>query len=81
MRSPTRPSGMGELVVCGGDRRGTHLPLRHPVTVMGADDGCDVRLETAGVNPIHCLITITATGPIVRSVGAGRYSRQRHAPY
>jgi chromosome segregation ATPase len=57
----------GELVVRNGKRKGTRLPLRHPVTVIGSAEGCDVRLTAEGVGPVHCAIVMTASGPLLRS--------------
>lgn len=67
MTSPTDPTPTGELVVRNGKRKGTRLPLRHPATVIGSADGCDVRLTADGVGPVHCAIVLTATGPQLRS--------------
>jgi chromosome segregation ATPase len=65
--SATDPSPTGELVVRNGKRKGTRLPLRHPATVVGSADGCDVRLTGEGIGPVHCAIVMTPSGPLLRS--------------
>ncbi len=57
----------GELVVRNGKRKGTRLPLRHPVTLIGSADGCDVRLAGEGVGPVHCAVALTTAGPVLRA--------------
>jgi chromosome segregation ATPase len=57
----------GELIVRNGKQRGARLPLRHPATVIGSADGCDVRLTADGIGPVHCLIVLTPDGPALRS--------------
>lgn len=57
----------GELVVRNGKQRGTRLPFAVPVTVIGAADFCDVVLTARGVGDVHCLVTLTPAGPVVRS--------------
>src|SRR5436305_15297940 len=68
---PTDPLPAGELVVRNGKRRGTRLPLRGPATVIGSADGCDVRLSGEGVEPVHCAIVLTTSGPLLRSWAPG----------
>ena len=58
----------GELIVRNGKHAGLRLPLRHPVTAIGAAVGCDIKLAAAGINPIHCVIAVTADGPVLRAV-------------
>lgn len=62
------PPPAGELIVRNGKQRGTRLPMRHPVTAIGAAAGCDIKLGAEGINPIHCVIAITADGPVLRAV-------------
>src|SRR5690242_5754725 len=65
---PENPS-VGELLVRNGKQRGVRLPLRHPLTLIGSGDGCDIRLTAEGVGAIHCAIILTPGGPALRSVG------------
>jgi hypothetical protein len=58
----------GELIVRNGKHAGLRLPMRHPVTAIGAAAGCDIKLGAEGINPIHCVIAITADGPVLRAV-------------
>ena len=67
--APDSPSA-GELVVRNGKRRGTRLPLRYPLTLIGSADACDVRLSGEGVAEVHCAVAIAPTGPAVRAVAA-----------
>lgn len=60
-------AAVGGLVVRNGRYRGTRVPLKLPVTVIGKGDGCDVRLSAEGIAPLHCVIAITPAGPTVRA--------------
>lgn len=61
------PAVVGGLVVRNGKHRGTRVPLKLPVTVIGRSEGCDVRLNAEGIAPLHCVIAITPAGPTVRT--------------
>ena len=61
------PSVAGELVVQNGKRRGTRVALTVPVTLIGAAERCDVRVQGPAVADVHCLISITPAGPALRS--------------
>lgn len=67
MEQPVDQPTAGELIVRNGKRKGARLPLRHPLTLVGSGDGCDVRLSGEGVVPFHCAITLTADGPTLRA--------------
>jgi chromosome segregation ATPase len=61
------PAAVGGLVVRNGKHRGTRVPLKLPVTVIGRGEGCDVRLQAEGIAPLHCVIAVTPAGPTVRA--------------
>lgn len=61
------PAAVGGLVVRNGKHRGTRVPLKLPVTVIGRGEGCDVRLNAEGIAPLHCVIAVTPAGPTVRA--------------
>ena len=61
-------AGVGGLEVLNGRQKGTRVPLRLPVTVIGSGPGCDVRLTAAGVGELHCVVVVTPAGPAVRSL-------------
>jgi chromosome segregation ATPase len=60
-------TGSGELVVRNGSQRGKRLTLTGPTTVLGASDRCDIVVTGRDVGEVHCLITATASGPVLRS--------------
>lgn len=66
MAETSRPS-VGELIVRNGSKRGTRIPLRLPATLVGSGPQCDVRLTADTVGELHCLITATPAGPVLRS--------------
>jgi hypothetical protein len=56
-RAPTRDTPpAGELLVLNGRQSGVRQALTMPVTLVGRDDGCDVRLNVEGVQPFHCVL-------------------------
>lgn len=57
----------GELVVRNGKYRGTRIPLTVPATVIGSAERCDVKLTARRVGDVHALVTITNSGPTLRS--------------
>ncbi|MFO0935455.1 MAG: FHA domain-containing protein [Gemmataceae bacterium] len=61
------PAAVGGLIVRNGKHRGTRVPLKLPVTVIGRGEGCDVRLNAEGIAPLHCVIAITPAGPTLRT--------------
>src|SRR5262245_58348867 len=56
----------GELIVQNGRLAGTRRPLNVPVTFIGRDAGCDIRLNVDGVAPLHCLLAFGPTGLVLR---------------
>ena len=67
MAAQDRPPSVGELVVRNGKQAGAVVPLVLPVTVIGRGAGCDVKLAAASVADLHCLVTVTPAGPVLRS--------------
>ena len=56
------------LVAIDGKRKGQHVALRLPVTLIGTGGGCDVALSAPGVADLHCMIVLTPVGPALRSL-------------
>jgi hypothetical protein len=46
----------GELVVLNGRQSGVRRALAMPVTLVGRDHGCDIRLNVEGVELFHCVL-------------------------
>jgi hypothetical protein len=63
----TAPSP-GELVLLTGRLAGTRKPLSVPLTSVGRQPGCDVRLDVEGVEDLHCVIVCGAQGLVVRDL-------------
>lgn len=57
----------GELVIRNGNQRGTRFPVSLPATVIGSSEPCDIRITARGVGEVHCLVTVTESGPVLRS--------------
>lgn len=57
----------GELVVRNGNQRGKRLALTLPTTILGSTEQCDIAVTGRDVGEVHCLITVTASGPALRS--------------
>jgi hypothetical protein len=60
----------GELVVQNGRHAGTRRPLSAPLTLLGQAAGCDIRLNTESVSPLHCAIFQGPFGLILRDLGS-----------
>jgi pSer/pThr/pTyr-binding forkhead associated (FHA) protein len=60
----------GELVVQNGRLSGARRALRGPLTLIGREPGCEVRLNLDGVNPLHCAILHGPTGFVLRDLGS-----------
>jgi pSer/pThr/pTyr-binding forkhead associated (FHA) protein len=61
-----------ELVILSGRQSGTRRPLGVPVTFIGRDAGCDLRLNVEGVEPFHCVLASGPDGVALRDLGGGR---------
>lgn len=61
------PAVVGGLIVRNGKLRGSRVPLKLPVTVIGSGEGCDLRLTAEGIIPFHCVIAVTPAGPTIRT--------------
>ncbi len=60
-------TGSGELVVRNGTQRGKRLALTLPTTILGSTEQCDIAVTGREVGGVHCLITVTTAGPVLRS--------------
>jgi chromosome segregation ATPase len=61
----------GELIVQNGRLAGTRRPLTVPLTLVGQAAGCDVRLNVAGVQPVHCALALGPAGWLLRELPGG----------
>lgn len=59
----------GELVVRNGPDRGINRVLLVPITLVGSSESADLRILEPLVRSVHCIITVTADGPHLRSIG------------
>lgn len=59
----------GELIVRNGPDRGVSRSLLVPVTLIGSNENCDLRIIDLLVRGVHCVISVTPEGPHLRSVG------------
>jgi hypothetical protein len=64
------PPGRRGLVVQAGRGAGACHPLRAPVTLLGRESGCDIRVDAQTVRALHCLLTPAANGVTVRALEA-----------
>lgn len=60
------PVGELALRVANGQQAGAVFPIDVQKCTLGADDGCTLRLDHAGVRPLHCLILRGAAETVVR---------------
>jgi hypothetical protein len=59
----------GELIVRNGPDRGISRSLLVPVTLIGSNENCDLRIIDLLVRGVHCVVSVTPEGPHLRSVG------------
>lgn len=59
---------VAELVVLNGRQKGNRCPLNGPLTLIGREESCDVRLNLDGIAPYHVALVQGPVGPIVRDV-------------
>ncbi len=62
----------GALVLLNGRQGGTRRPLVGPVTFLGRDAGCELRLNVEEVEPFHCALAHGGGGVTVRDLGGPR---------
>jgi hypothetical protein len=60
----------GELVLQNGRQAGVRRPLGMPTTFIGRTQGCDIRLNVEGVDPMHCLLVVGVDGLRVRDLNS-----------
>lgn len=80
MESPSSHAGATgpapvELIVQNGRLRGESRPLHQPLTLVGRAAGCDVRLNAAGVHPLHCAVVHGPSGVLLRELQASNATR------
>jgi hypothetical protein len=61
---------VAELVIENGPLQGTRRGLDIPLTCLGRGPACELRLDAAGVGPLHCLIVHGPGGFLVRDAGS-----------
>jgi len=66
------PGPTGELVVQNGRMKGVRRPLVTPLTLIGQAQGCEVRLNVEGVQPLHCAIAHSPQGYVLRDLSSDR---------
>ncbi len=59
---------IGVLVLQTGRQAGARRPLGVPTTFVGRGPACDIRLNVAGVDPLHCLIVAGPDGVQIRDL-------------
>ncbi|MSQ96525.1 MAG: FHA domain-containing protein [Gemmataceae bacterium] len=68
---PPAIAGAGELVLQNGRQAGTRRPLGAPATFIGRNQGCDIRLNVDGVDPLHCVLIPSPDGVHLRDLNSG----------
>lgn len=61
---------LGELVVQNGRFAGARRPLTVATTLIGRGPQCDVRLNVAAVEPLHCVLACGPEGLVIRDLGS-----------
>ncbi len=61
---------MATLIVQNGKHQGTKIPLPAREVSVGRDDKCYVRLTSGDVSRIHCTLTATNDGILVKDAGS-----------
>src|SRR5580658_2435452 len=62
------PVWAGELIVQNGRQSGARRGLQVPLTIVGKDPGCDIRLNSSGIDSLHCLLVHGPTGLMIRDL-------------
>jgi hypothetical protein len=68
----SEPVSPGELVVLNGRQSGARRALGVPVTFVGREQGCDIRLNVDGVAPFHCVLAAGPNEVTLRDLGSER---------
>ncbi len=58
----------GGLVILEGPRNGGRWSFSESLTRIGRSDSCDLCFAGAGIRLVHCVVIVTPTGPMLRSV-------------
>lgn len=72
LHKTTPPAGPGDLVLQNGRQAGTRRPLGTPTTFIGRTQGCDIRLNVDGVDPMHCVLIPRADGIHLRDLNSAQ---------
>src|SRR5207247_10645531 len=62
------PPDQPELGVQNGRLRGARRPLALPLTLLGREAGCEIRLNVDDVSPLHCAVVRTSGGLQLRDL-------------
>ncbi len=65
--TPALAIPLPELILRTGRQQGARKPLKAPITFVGSEAGCDIRLNIESVEPVHCVIAAGPEGPVVRA--------------
>jgi chromosome segregation ATPase len=63
-----KPTATAELVIQNGRLKGTRRPLMQPLTLIGREAGCDLRINVDGVQPLHCGLVNGFAGLFLRNL-------------
>ena len=61
---------MPELIIRSGKHEGKRLTIPNHDTLIGRGEECQVRLASADVSKLHCLLRVTPDGMTVRDLGS-----------
>src|SRR5262245_15869177 len=62
------PPFTGELIVPLGPGAGSRCPLNVPLVRVGRSARCGLRLDADGVDSVHCVIALSADGPLLHDL-------------
>ncbi|MFM7160426.1 MAG: FHA domain-containing protein [Planctomycetaceae bacterium] len=68
--SPGHPDPPHVLVILSGRQRGRRIELPNREGVLGREEGCLIRLNSAEVSRRHCTLTPTDAGLLLRDCGS-----------
>src|ERR1700730_11743962 len=74
------PSPQGEIVILHGREAKERRPLLSPLTLIGRADHCDIHLNGDNVEPLHCALVWTPTGPLLRHLKGARIRSVNYVP-
>ena len=71
---------MPELIIRTGKHEGKRLTLPNHDTLIGRGEECQLRLASADVSKMHCLLRVTPDGMTVRDLGSRNGTFVNDAP-